>query len=458
MLAVISDLHLVHAGTGISQTLFGNKNLEPSAYQRFVHRLASEAEANHATHLDLVLAGDIFEMFKSPIWYQDDLRPYVHLNQIRTGSIIENKILQLLDSIAEEEHAGATLDLFRNLQSFFKIPVRVHYLVGNHDRIVNATSATRRKARLLLGLPDDDSYIPHTYTYAPGNKPIALIRHGHEYDSANFSRRFSESERIPESIPADIYDAPPLGDFLALEFGNKLLHLFSQAYGQDLIENDEKLKNLYTRLAQFDDVRPLTATLYYLLTIPNMAPREIWRYLEPIMIETLELMSQNRFFLQELKRYNPTDSSQAGKILRLLRLRPWRKGIPLWLTQRIARYLSTRPHLPESGPPAGREAALYLNGSSIKCVISGHTHTPEVSLINTKDGVERYHINTGTWRNVIPVSRDHEHFGSIKALAYAVLYGPGENPSKSSRKGEPEWSFDYWSGFSQKFYTPEASK
>ncbi|MBN2044992.1 MAG: hypothetical protein JW757_08240 [Anaerolineales bacterium] len=452
---MISDLHLVHANNGVNSTLFSNKNLEHITYQRFVTRLVREAEVNQANHLDLVLAGDIFEMFKSPVWYQDEIRPYVHLSQIKPGVILEQRILEILDSIAEEEHAGATLDIFRNLQNYFNIPVKLHYLIGNHDRIVNATPATRRKARLLLGIGDDDSYIPHTHTFSPDGSPIALIRHGHEYDSANFSKKFNHNEHIPNSIAEEIYDAPSLGDFLALEFGNKLLYFFTQTYDRQEIENNKNLQNLYTRLANFDDVRPLTATMHYLLTTPNMTPRQVWRYLEPIMIETFEMMAKNRFFLQELGRYNPTESSLAGTILTLLKLRPWRSGIPLWVIQRISRLISQRAHLPESGNFAGREAALYQNGGSIKCVITGHTHTPEVSLINTRDGVERYHINTGTWRNVIPTSRDHEYFGSIKALAYAVLYGPGENPSKSSRPGEPDWSFDYWSGFSQKFYPKE---
>ena len=75
----------------------------------------------------------------------------------------------------------------------------------------------------------------------------------------------------------------------------------------------------------------------------------------------------------------------------------------------------------------------------------------------TRDGIERYHINTGTWRHVVPTSRDKEFFGRIKALAYAAVYGPGENPGKSETGQDPLWSFDYWSGFSQKFYPQTAA-
>lgn len=457
MLVVISDLHLVHSDQGFSGSLEFNKNLEPSAYQRFINRLIRESKNNQATHLDLVLAGDIFEMFKSPIWYENEERPYVHLDTIEPHSSMESKILRLLDNIAEEEHVGETLEIFRGLGSYFDFPVKLHYIVGNHDRIVNATPATRRKVRLMLGLADDDSYLPHTHIYSPDGRPIAFIRHGHEYDHDNFALNLSRTARIPQEFPREVYDAPPLGDFLALEFGNKLLYLFTQTYGPYAIKNNENLRNLYVRLAHFDDVRPLSAMLHYLMTPPNLTPKEALAYLEPIFIEVLDLMGENRFFLKELKTYDPTGGGSAGAISNLLRLRPWRKGIPFWLIWRIARFISRNPSYPESGSFAGREEVLFKDSGAVRCVISGHTHTPEVSVLNSKDGIERYHINTGTWRNVVPTSRDKEFFGRIKALAYAAVYGPGENPGKSESGQDPLWSFDYWSGFSQKFYPQTAA-
>jgi UDP-2,3-diacylglucosamine pyrophosphatase LpxH len=453
MLVVISDLHFVQNSPGVNGALKFNKNMEPIAYHRFVNQLASEARMNRATHLDVVLAGDIFEMFKSPIWYEDAERPYIHLDEIQSNSSIEYKILRLLDDIAEEEHVGESLEILRQMQDHFDIPVKIHYLVGNHDRVVNATPGTRRKVRLLLGMEDRDDYIPHTYTYMPEGFPAAFIRHGHEYDSSNISHAYDKEEIIPLDIPQTVYDAPSLGDFLTLEFGNKLLYLFLQTYGPHAILNNEMLRYLYQRLVYFDDVRPLTSSLHFLLTTPHLTPKEAWGYLEPIFIEALDLMSENKFFVKEMRRYTPRGEGRAGSILTMLKLRPWRKGIPYWLIWRIARYISKNPHLPESGSHASREEAVYQNGSSVRCVISGHTHTPEISLINTQDGVERYHINTGTWRNVVQTSRDNEHFGRVKTLAHAVLYGPGENPNGDRGGSAPQWSFEFWAGYRQKFYT-----
>ncbi len=450
MLIAISDLHFVECPSGVNGSLTFNRNLEPKAYYTFAHTMAREAEVNQATHVELVLAGDIFEMLKSSIWYEDEERPYIHLDKITPGSLLESKILKLLDSIAEEDRVGETLALFRNLSDYFKVPFKLRYLVGNHDRIVNATPATRRKARMMLGMTVDDSYIPHTYTYQPEGIPLAFIRHGHEYDPSNFSKDYRYKEHIPTHIPREVYDAAPLGDFLAIEFGNKLSYLFLQTYGPHAIKNNEQLRSLYDRITEFDDVRPLSATLHFLLTTPGLTPRESWHYLEPIFIETLELLGENSFFLKELKSYGEAGSANASSILTMLRLRPWRKGFPLWMVWRVAKYINKNVGLPSSELYAGREEALYQNGSSVRCVISGHTHTPEVALVNTKQEIEQYHINTGTWRNVVPTSLDREHFGRIKSLAHVVLYGPGENTS--SPRSVPTWSFDYWAGYSQKFF------
>ena len=102
MLVVISDLHLVQSISGLNDALNFNKNIEPAAYHQFINRLAREAKINRATHLDLILAGDIFEMFKSPIWYEDDERPYVHLDTIETHSSLGSSLTCATSSLSAQ--------------------------------------------------------------------------------------------------------------------------------------------------------------------------------------------------------------------------------------------------------------------------------------------------------------------------------------------------------------------
>jgi hypothetical protein len=82
MLVVISDLHLEECSLGVNQALRVNRNLDPKTYQRFIREIAKDAAVNHASSVDLVLAGDIFELNRSNIWYEDGIKPYVDLKEI----------------------------------------------------------------------------------------------------------------------------------------------------------------------------------------------------------------------------------------------------------------------------------------------------------------------------------------------------------------------------------------
>jgi hypothetical protein len=77
-------------------------------------------------------------------------------------------------------------------------------------------------------------------------------------------------------------------------------------------------------------------------------------------------------------------------------------------------------------------------------VIGGHTHLPEVSLLSARQGAEQYYINTGTWRNVVPATKDFKAFGNLNATTKVLVFHPNEVPAP---QGTTNWSFQYLSGF-----------
>jgi hypothetical protein len=68
--------------------------------------------------------------------------------------------------------------------------------------------------------------------------------------------------------------------------------------------------------------------------------------------------------------------------------------------------------------------------------------------------MEQYYIDTGTWRNRIPSTPDEKGFGRLKALTSVVAYGRDEDPGKAPPPQDEKkvWSFDYWSGFTQRWW------
>lgn len=442
MLIVISDIHLEECTIDVHPGLKVNRNLDAKAYQKFIRSAAKEAAVNHAQSVDLVLAGDIFELNHSNIWYEDNIKPYIDINRITAGSEHEKKILRLLDGIGKEEKVAASLEIIRDFPTYFNTSFHLHYLLGNHDRLVNATPATRAKARALLGMPAGSSPLPHTFTYMDHDGPLAFVRHGHEYDPMNFSVNYKTASVIPANIPQTEYAAAPVDDFSAVELVYKLPFLFISHYGAQTILQDENLKNLYYRLVEFQDVRPQSALINFIMTTPGFTRRQVWQYLEPVILKAVNDLRSDPYL---------NSPAMQGSVLRkIVRLNPWHKNIPYRLVHRASSSITDRIGKNERDLPAGREELLQKNGESVRCVVSGHTHQPQVALLDAQDGIERYYFNSGTWRNQVPVSPNQASFGRIKTFSNVVIYRSDENHSHAETRST--WSFDFSAGFSQKFY------
>jgi hypothetical protein len=205
---------------------------------------------------------------------------------------------------------------------------------------------------------------------------------------------------------------------------------------------DEKLLNLYHRLIEFQDVRPQSALVNYIFNSPGFTRRQIWQYLEPVILHGLNALRKDPFLKLPMMK---------GNLLKtFLRMNPFRRNIPFRLVRRFSSSITKRIGRNERNLPAVKEEVLQKNGDSVRCIISGHTHQPQVALMDAQDGVERYYFNSGTWRNVVPVSANQVNFGRIKTFSNVVIYGADENISRNEKN--PLWSFDFSAGFSQKFY------
>src|SRR5947207_7324894 len=171
MIAVISDLHfeeeasdVIHGKDGHGKLVF-RRNLDPAAYYSFVDQMAEEVIRRKTREFELVIAGDLFDFNRTTLWFKDDLRPYVPMDKVSPA--LELKIINVLEAIAAEPAIKAGLTALRLLaqgryrpisgsrelreeRDFPAEKISIHYLVGNHDRLSNATPAVRGRIRELL--------------------------------------------------------------------------------------------------------------------------------------------------------------------------------------------------------------------------------------------------------------------------------------------------------------------
>ncbi len=467
VLAVISDLHFEEEASdaipapGGGPGLVFVRNLPPEAFERFFDELARRAVRDHARRLHLVLAGDIMDLHRTALWFRPDgggrrLRPYVAVDAV--DDRLEARILEILEAVAAEPRVAGSLAAIRKLargryldlgsgrEKDFPVPVGLTYLPGNHDRLAAATPRIRRRVRELLGLGGGGAPFPHRVV---AGAEETLIRHGQEYDRYNFSRDLGRARTWREPTPED-YGKPAFGDFVTVDIASRLPVLFREVHGDEKILARPPLARLYLRLLEFDDLRPQTALLEFLLASRTGEARaRMWRRMEPVLQRLLDEIHDRPFFRRWLsrleKRWRPDaiDAVQA-----VLDLELWKAGIPLKLVRSLVALRRSSPGGPEAEDVAAREP--LLREGRVRFVAAGHTHRPRVSLLAQTGGIERYYLDTGTWRNRIPANRELTAFGRLKALTSLVIYGPDEDPGRG-RPAPASLSFDYWTGFTQRW-------
>ena len=456
MIAVISDLHFEEEASDViysgGKEIVFRRNLDPKAYRGFIATMADEVRRRCAESFELVIAGDLFDFSRTTLWFRDELRPYVSLEQISPE--LEQKVLAMLEAIAAEPPVRTTLELFRSLsagkylaydrksrqwiEQEFPCPAKITCLAGNHDRLANASPKIRSRIRESIGGKGDDPFLH----YLVFDDPDVLIRHGHEYDDNNFAIDMPKDQPIPLTIDEAGYSQANFGDFITIDVAVRLPYLFRRKYGDEQIVKDAVLSALYLRLLQFDDVRPQSALLDYLLDVScgGFSAEDAWEKLVPVLQDLLADIHDNRFFRHWLARrakpWAPAELDLARGLLELggFRNRPAREA-----ARKIAHFMmGGEPDQPQLW--AMREELIQNN--QVHLVLAGHTHLPEVCLIKTDDSGNRFYINTGTWRDVIPSTPDGRTFGRLSALTYVTLYSKSEQDESCN-------SFDYWTGFTK---------
>ena len=445
MLVVLSDLHFSEAqSTRIGDLIF-NKNLPADIYESYLSEINLIAVSNQLQNVDLVLAGDIFELNRSALWFDGPERPYVNNAEVLPGSPHEKKLLEIMDVIANEDKVRQTLTLFRSLEERFDGDVSLHYVLGNHDRLINATPALRQKARELLGIAGGDAPFEHHFIYRDmSGNPFCLVRHGHEYDPMNFSVDINSLEEIPTEFPDEVYGNAPLGDIITIELGVALPYYFVEYYGVEKILTNPILKALYQRLMDFDDVRPTSALLAYLFSTPGVPKKQTWEFMRPCFTRTINALRELDRVYMEIGETASIRKSQRLLLEGVMNSDLLKNGVPYWAVKQLMKQVSKKIKLNSQAKWAKREALMRDKTSGCKCVIGGHTHMPEVSLVSAKHGDEQYYINTGTWRNVVPATKDFKTFGKLDATTKVMVFRPGEIQNSSAH---PKWSFHYQSGY-----------
>jgi len=386
MLIFISDLHLRE---GLHSHLS-----KADQFARFWRRISAHVRDEPA---QLVLLGDVFDLVRAPAWLAGDLRPYHEPS----------------DALAAEIEAlvRATLvwekDFFEALREQVEWGnLVVHYVTGNHDRLINASPGARRAVREALGQPVTDEPFPTEIRF-PEHEVLAY--HGHRVDSLCF----------------DPDGGAPMSDILASE----LIVRFPVAIRSALGIDDPRLDDI-------DDVRPIFAVPSWVKSLVDKQEKGIGksvaRVWSDLVGEFLELPAAKDWFDGHHTAFRLDHAQQIRLLLSLSA-----KG----LRMRDRRFQDAYKLLfGMFDTKFAKSAWLALKEEDgLRFAVNGHTHFAGMNPLGLLDGKPACYFNTGTWRTVHQLGSAHssEAFLAYDAMAYLVFFGDSDPMGRR---------FEWWQG------------
>lgn len=442
MLAIISDLHLTDGTSG--------STISPGAFQLLGERLIDlaigasqrrDGSYRPIERVDLLLLGDVLDVIRSSRWLQSRARPWDAADSPATFETVSQITADILCRNAE------ALGEFRKLasqgvaipagtregrcdpQQLAPVPVRIHYMVGNHDWFYHLPgegySRLRKAIAQHMGLvTNPNAPFPHepwecNELLQAMRRHKVFARHGDVYDPFNY-----EGDR----------NASSLGDVIVIELLNRFGAQVARELGDDLPDS------ALSGLREIDNIRPLLLVPVWIdglleRSCPHPAVRkQVKKIWDALADEFLE-----QPFVRQRDTWCPVDMvdglQKALKFSRRLSV-GWASWIAQWMWQlRGADNSSYYQHALSEQDFRNRRA---------KHIVYGHTHYHEIVPLDASyaEGfvLNQAYFNSGTWRRVYEQTRfaQHEHeFIPADALTYLAFFKDDE------RRGRP---YETWTG------------
>jgi UDP-2,3-diacylglucosamine pyrophosphatase LpxH len=348
----------------------------------------------------LCLVGDIFDLVRAPGWLGSSVRPYDEPSPelaAKVESIVRATLeadRTFVEAVQRKADEGA---------------LHVHYLLGNHDRLLNHAPAARAAIRAALRMAGGDAPFPTSLTF---REEGVLAYHGHTGDLLCHE---------PDG-------AAPLGDVIASE-------LIVRFPGE--IRRRVELPD--PRLDDIDDVRPILAVPGWVRSLAEGERGPVAAAVERVWRDLIEEFLWNpwvRTWMREHHRPLKLDFAQRVKLLLAASARAKQRDEPR-LTQL---YYVVMKLLDARFARSAIRALEQREHRDLRFVVNGHTHFAAMTPLGLVNGQPACYFNTGTWRQLRQlgnVARGRPAFLAYDAASYLVFF---------DRTDPLERTFEWWQG------------
>jgi UDP-2,3-diacylglucosamine pyrophosphatase LpxH len=448
VLVLVSDLHLTDGSTA--------RNVNAEAFSLMASLIRDTAARRQARDIHLVLLGDIFDLVRTDFWLREgippDDRPWGGRPDPRTavnadGAMVERQFAAIIDLIVATPSARALAHAIAALAAGGQ-PVKVTYVVGNHDRILWNFPALR--ARITAAFPALETFV----TSLESPEYAVVARHGHEWDDQCHGWQFRDKvllpgERVGRFAP-ESYEVLAIGEVITAELMGGLVHHVRQGGApQSLVDQVMEVNNL----------RPILDVFAWLEWLGEGRTEPHQRLLIEALRSAIDGVLESRL-ARQWDRIERDILISADLVDRLQQAR----GVLLGADFRSfkGRVEAVRRLQGAFTRVFGEEDRLLHGASSeetlqpaqaargIHRVVYGHTHRARhVYLSGERDGRARMYVNTGTYLPLISRAADRRSFASSLQMSLVYLYRDDED---TEGKAAGTTSMDIWTGIRRKVY------
>jgi len=380
LLIFVSDIHL-------TDELNADALPKAEAFERFWVRIQAARGTRPA---ELCFGGDLFDLVRSPTWLRGKHRPYHD-----PGRGVINQVNKIVDGVLEREKAFFTAIRKRVLSG----QLSIHYLLGNHDRLLKWAPSARKKIWKALTGEERAVQFPRELVF-PDHGVLAY--HGNTGDIIN--------------------DDPHGGGTIGDAIGVELITQFPQRV-RELIGRD------YSELDDIDDVRPIYAVPAWVRRL-GVIRRELLAPTQRSWAGLVEDFLSEPFVKAWMRSKHRRLGLDPGKKLRLLLELSTRRLMAHTHDQRLTRLYKYFQHAFDGR--MARVAAEELSRpkrKGLRYVVNGHSHFSSMVPLGNVGGAPAVYFNTGTWRTVHQIGYDvggRPSFLPYDSMCYLVFF-PGDD-------------------------------
>ena len=398
MLVFLSDLHLIDNP---------RRNLKPGAFRKFTSYLKSTVEKSDADikSVEVVLLGDIFDPLKSNLWHNTTLRPWSEEGECDLSGKSKRRLVgEIVNNIVTDPQNVESLSILSGLKNQLDVPVKMTYIMGNHDRLINLYPEVRMQVAKALGMHNPFRFEFQDFPLEKVWKDYRTVaRHGNSFDKFN-----------PQSQSS-------IGDAIVIDLIGKFPKLMAKDNRAD--------EHVLGLLEEIEFVRPYVDVPQWLesLSLSDSCCKSLvksvfgcWNDLidEFLRIDFIREQTKDMWLLRRAIQFG---LKTAGRLA---------------FHKYVLRACSKMFMSNENGydKHASEEASL---DNDTDFVVYGHTHKHTLVPLRKIEGKPKIYFNTGTWTKVHmkDVFGDQVGFQSWQVMSFVNIFN-----------NERKHRFEVWNG------------